>query len=314
MNETMNRRNALKLGATAVTTAFMPSHNSAGADDVTTGWIDCHSHVWTPDVASYPLAGTQTADDLAPHSFTPEELMAIAKPHGVSRVVLIQHTIYHGKDNRYLIDVIKRHSGTFSGVSWIEPADPNVKDVMDRLLTAGFRGCRIRPGDGGVERWRDSPGMNSMWSHGAEIGVAMCPLVDPEYLPEVIHMCQQHQDTTVVIDHFARIGIDGTIHRTDLDDLVRLAAYPKTHVKVSAYYALGKKQPPHTELVPMIKELYDAYGPERLMWGSDCPYQLTDPNTYASSINLIKEGIDFLSESDKEWLLRKTAQRVFFPA
>ena len=314
MLEVMNRRDALKLGAATVAATMATSQFSFGAQAVSSGWIDCHSHVWTPDVSKYPLAGTQTADDLKPRSFTPEELMAIAGPHGVTRVVLIQHTIYHGKDNQYLIDVIKSHPGKFSGVSWIEPADANVKGVMDQLLTAGFRGCRIRPGDGGVDRWRDSPGMNAMWSHGADIGVAMCPLVDPDYLPEVIHMCQQHQSTTVVIDHFARVGIDGTIRRPDLDNLVRLAAYPKTHVKVSAYYALGNKQPPHRELIPMIKELYDAFGPERLMWGSDCPYQLTKPNTYADSINLIKERIDFLTETDKAWLLRKAAERVFFPA
>ena len=309
---TINRRDLLKFGtATAAATLIAPRFSS-GADDLMSGYIDCHSHVWTPDVKAYPLQGQQTVADLQPRSFTPEELLAIASPHGVTRVVLIQHTIYHGMDNTYLIDTIKNHPGRFSGVSWIEPTNADVKGVMNRLLDSGFNGCRIRPGDGGVDRWRDSPGMNTMWAHGAEIGVAMCPLIDPDYLPEVLHMCRQHQETTVVVDHFARIGIDGTIRQTDLDNLLALAKFPKTHVKVSAYYALGEKQPPHKELIPMIRQLYDAFGPERLMWGSDCPYQLTEPNTYADSINLIKQGIDFLSEADREWLLKKTAEKVFF--
>jgi predicted TIM-barrel fold metal-dependent hydrolase len=83
-------------------------------------------------------------------------------------------------------------------------------------------------------------------------------------------------------------------------------------VKISAYYALGKKEPPHTELIPMISRLIDSFGVERLMWASDSPYQLVGENTYSDSIKLITERIDTLSDSDREWLLRKTAEKVFF--
>ncbi len=48
------------------------------------------------------------------------------------------------------------------------------------------------------------------------------------------------------------------------------------------------------------------------MWATDCPFQAVGGRTYQDSINLIKHGLDFLSEDDKEWLLRKTAQWVFF--
>jgi hypothetical protein len=48
------------------------------------------------------------------------------------------------------------------------------------------------------------------------------------------------------------------------------------------------------------------------MWASDSPYQLDGDNTYAASIALIRDRIDFLSASDREWLLKKTAERVYF--
>jgi predicted TIM-barrel fold metal-dependent hydrolase len=83
-------------------------------------------------------------------------------------------------------------------------------------------------------------------------------------------------------------------------------------VKVSAYYALGKKTAPYTDLGPMIKRLVDAYGPERLMWASDCPYQVQNGHKYADSIELIRSKLEFLSESDRAWILGKTAERVFF--
>ena len=79
-----------------------------------------------------------------------------------------------------------------------------------------------------------------------------------------------------------------------------------------AYYALGDKRPPYDYLTPMIRRLLDAYGPDRLMWASDAPYQMTNGNTYQASIDFVKQGLDFLSEADRRKLLRTTAERVFY--
>jgi predicted TIM-barrel fold metal-dependent hydrolase len=153
-----------------------------------------------------------------------------------------------------------------------------------------------------------------MWSTGAKTRQAMCCLIDAKEFPAVDKMCERHADTPVVIDHFARIGVDGELRDSDITNLCRLARHKHTAVKVSAFYALGKNQPPHLELVPMIKRIFEAFGPERLMWASDCPYQLQHGNSYTASIGLIRDRIDFLSDEDRQWLLRKTAERVFFYA
>lgn len=62
----------------------------------------------------------------------------------------------------------------------------------------------------------------------------------------------------------------------------------------------------------MIKRLYEAFGPQRLMWASDSPYQLQGGNNYRASISLIRDKLDFISAEDRQWLLAKTAERVFF--
>src|SRR5690606_13985158 len=109
--------------------------------------------------------------------------------------------------------------------------------------------------------------------------------------------------TRVVIDHFARIGMDGTIRPADLENLIRLADFPQLFVKTSAFYALGQKRPPYTDLGPMVRRLRDSFGAERLMWASDCPFQVQDEHTYAASLALIRDRLDFLTEEDKEWML-----------
>ena len=52
-----------------------------------------------------------------------------------------------------------------------------------------------------------------------------------------------------------RVGMSGEIHEADLAKLCRLARHKNTYVKVSAFYALGKKKAPYEDLGPMIRRL-----------------------------------------------------------
>ncbi|MFV0443079.1 MAG: amidohydrolase family protein [Planctomycetaceae bacterium] len=308
---TMPRRSFLQTAVAGGVLCLGSSGQAVAADD-DAGWIDAHSHIWSTNLGKYPLADGQTVEDLQPREFTAEQLIAMGKSQGVQRFVLIQHKPYHGLDNSILLDAIAAHSGVFSAVACVEAAGAAPQDDMRRLAARGVRGFRIRPGEGGHDHWRDSPGMRAMWKCAAETGLAMCPLINPEYLSEVAEMCQQYREANVVIDHFARIGMDGEVREADLKSLCDLARFPQTNVKISAYYALGKKAPPYLDLIPMIQRLSEAYGPSRLMWATDSPYQLTPPNTYAASLELVRDHLSFLSEDDCNQVLRGTAQRVFF--
>ena len=151
-----------------------------------------------------------------------------------------------------------------------------------------------------------------MWKHGAETGLAMCPLINPDALPVIDRMCRKFPRTTVVIDHMARVGTSGTIAEPDLRALCDLAKHRNVYVKISAFYAHGRKQPPYTDLLPTIKRLIDAYGARRLMWASDSPFQVEAPDTYEASVALIRDRLTGISAEDRQWLLKKTAESVFY--
>lgn len=273
-------------------------------------FIDAHSHIWTPDTAHYPLASGFRRANMEPASFTVEELQRLMKPAGVNRVVLIQMSFY-GHDNSYMLDTIKRFPGQFSGVAVINQDGMQPEAEMVRLKALGVRGFRIYPTNRPYERWTESEGLQKMFAKGGTENLAMCCLIDTNALPSLDQACTRHPETPVVIDHLCRIGVGGEIKEAEVKALCAMAKHKKVSVKVSAFYALGKKKPPYLDLAPMIKQVFDAFGPERLMWGTDCPYQVVD-QTYQESIDLIRKGLEFLSPSDKEWLLTKTAERVFF--
>ena len=281
--------------------------------------IDAHVHVWTPDLDHYPLAAGFAREDMRPASFTPEELFGHCRPSGVGRIVLIQMSFY-GLDNSYMLDMIKLHQGTFGGVAVINWNAPRPDQQMRVLWRRGVRGFRIFPGvwdNGRVHRtpemrdWLAAPGLARMFRAAADTGQSICGLINPPDLPALDAMCRRYPDAPVVIDHMCRIGADGQIRQRDVESLSAMARHKWVKVKVSAFYALGKKSPPYHDLVPMIRRLFDAFGPERLMWASDCPFQLVD-HSYEDSIQLVRDRLDFLSAADKDWLLRRTAEQTYF--
>jgi predicted TIM-barrel fold metal-dependent hydrolase len=309
----ISRRRVLQGGLATAAAVTMNASLSAAEETKPKQAIDAHVHVWTPDVKRYPLAAGYTVADMQPPSFTPEELLAQARPAGVGRVVLIQMSFY-GFDNTYMLEAIRDYPGIFSGVAVVDEHAAGVAATMHGLKKQGVRGFRIHPLKQPVEKWLSNAGMAEMWKVGASEGLAMCGLINPEALEPMDRMCERFPDTPVVIDHFARVGVDGQIRESDVANLCRLARHKNTYVKVSAYYALGKKAAPYTDLGPMIRRLVDAYSPARLMWATDCPYQVQNGHTYLDSIELIRSRLDFLSAEDRDWLLRKTAERVFFQA
>jgi predicted TIM-barrel fold metal-dependent hydrolase len=277
-------------------------------------FIDAHSHIWTPDVAHYPLSAGFTVADMQPRSFTAEELLATCRPAGVGRVNLIQMS-YYTFDNRYMLDMIKLYPDRFVGTAIVDPLGPDPGKTMRDLLRQGVRAFRIQPHYSKLPqaRWLEPEGYAAMFATAAQTGQALSCLIDPAGFPEIERMCRRFPDTAVIIDHLGRIGAgpDGAV--ADVDALRALARHPKIYVKVGAFYALGKKKPPYLDLVPLIEGVVQAFGARRCMWESDCPFQVVR-DRYADSLALVRDHLGSLSKDDRDWLLYRTAENTLFQA
>ena len=280
------------------------------------GCIDAHSHVWTDEVEKFPLRQGVKVENLRPPTFTAEQLLAVARPAGVDRVVLISHSPYYGYDNRYMVDRARRYPGVFRIVGAIDERPPDLAGRMKRAINDRIVAYRITPQMHADRtprpdpmKWLQGADMQKKWKIAADLGVAMCPLIQVKHLPTLEPMVKKFPRTTCVLDHVGRVDVG---QEKELKQLLALAKYPNVYVKVSAFYAKGNRKPPHTELIPMIKRCVGAFGPQRLMWASDCPYQLLKGNNFRDAIGLIKDRMPSLGASDKDWMLRKTAEKVFY--
>ncbi len=209
-------------------------------------YIDAHSHIWTPDTGHYPLAPGFRRANMEPPSFTVQELSGGAKPSGVNRVVLIQMSFY-GHDNSYICSMRSRCIQVrFSGGRRHRP-ECGLSRSRDAEIT-GTGGARLPDlskgyADRSLARRRRTAG--DVQSGGrAEPGYVL-PWSIPAALSALTKACQKFPDTPVVIDHLCRIGVSGReLNRPRSKALCDMAKQKNVTVKVSAFYAAGKRSRP----------------------------------------------------------------------
>lgn len=314
----VTRRDTVKAIAATLAGIALPgclASRSRQADAAGIDAIDAHAHIWSDELETYPLGPWATPADMKPPTFTAEQFLGLMRANGVGRAVLIQHAPLHGYDNSYILDCANARPDTFSAVAMINERTPNLKERLRDLRDEGARGIRIGPtkhADRTLNvdppNWLKAPGMIKLWQHAAELNVAICPLLSPPFLPSLDAMCAAHPQTTVVVDHFGRIEMGNPDHQRQL---AALAKHPNVFIKVSAFKNFGDMRAPYDDLAPLMRLVIDAFGPDRLMWGSDAPYQLMDGNNYADALALVREGLS-LSQAERSAILRGTAERLFF--
>ena len=86
----------------------------------------------------------------------------------------------------------------------------------------------------------------------------------------------------------------------DLDKLLAMARRPNVAVKASALPCYTTDPYPYRRLHPYIRRVYDAFGPQRMFWGSDMSRL---PCTYRQAITMFTEEMPWFSTDDLDWIM-----------
>jgi L-fuconolactonase len=265
--------------------------------------IDPHVHVWKHDPA-FPFA---PGANVPTREADPETLLSLMKANNVERTVIIQ-VIHYRWDNSYLASVLKKYPGTFQGVARVNPEDPAAPDHLSSLTEQGFRGVRLSPSGNATGDWFRGPLMPPLWKRAHDLKVPMTVLAPITRMPEVGLLLDRTPDLTVVIDHMADCPVD---QPAELEKLIALKRYPNLYIKLSHPWSLSKQPYPWKDVRPQIHRLYDAFGPQRLMWATDWPIIENSHAQYAQSLTLFRDEIPFFTAEDKSWILSKTIEKVW---
>ncbi len=235
--------------------------------------IDAHHHVWDLSVRDQPW----TADLPGLHrSFDLAELRPSVLAHGVDATVVVQ-TITVADETPELLALAAREPLVAGVVGWVDLTAPDVADRLAALRSrpGGHRLVGIRHQVQGEPdpRWLCRDDVRRGLAAVAAAGLAYDLLVVPPQLPAAIETVAALPELTFVLDHAGKPAIaSGGGLASWRSDIRALAALPNVAVKLSGLIT----EADHAtwtvdQLRPYARTLLDAFGADRVMFGSDWP-------------------------------------------
>ena len=278
--------------------------------------IDTHMHVWSMDAGRYPCNPPEPDYPCPQQDGSVETYLEEMKKHGVSRAVLVQERS-GGWNNAYISDCVRRFPKLFAGHGLIDPHDRDNAAVLEREITHnGLSGMRLSPIYHPPNRYPNNQWLNAaynypLWNRAEKLGAVFNVFIAPAQLPQLEDMVRRHPKVKVVVDHLGRPDILPAAPWVENDYLLKLARYPNVWVKFTELYTASKtKQYPYKDVHPFGRMVYDAFGPQRLLFGTGMVGK-TRRIPLADELRLIREDIPFFADRDKEWILGGNAEQIW---
>ena len=266
--------------------------------------IDTHVHYWEPDRPDRPWdkGGVNIGPPLAV-----EQLIADADAAGVGKIVQVTPTIM-GYDNRYGIECARRFPDRIVGVFVrFDPIGDDMPERLRRLIddpaVIGVRLTLIKPP---WDQWLAQRELEPFWEESARAGIPVA-VYAPHQARLLAQAAHRHPQLHMLVDHMTLSHHDAEPF-TNWSDVLELADEPNVWMKVSYLPEVAREPYPFTGMQRYFRELYDAFGSKRLMWGSNYPPSRAAAS-YKESVDFVR-SLPFLSENDKARIFAKNFLEV----
>jgi predicted TIM-barrel fold metal-dependent hydrolase len=266
--------------------------------------IDSCVHYWQPSLPDRPWS--PKGIDLGP-PWSVEAILAEAATAGVDQIVQVTPTIL-GEDNRYSLEGAERHPDRVAGVfGRFDPTQERMPARLDEFAQSPHMlGVRLWLMRDDQIAWLEDGTLDRLLDEATR-----CKLIVALYAPwrarELGQIVRKHPDALVLADHM-------TLRFSDDDpfahwpDVLALRDIPNLWIKASVFPEVARDPFPFTGVLPHVREMYEAFGPDRLIWGANFPPSAR-ACTYAQNVQFFRE-IPFIPEADKAKILSGTFENV----
>jgi len=276
--------------------------------------VDAHHHLWDPRAREYPwMAGPE----LAPirHPYTLEDLRRETAAAGIAHTVLVQ-TVSHEAETEEFLVTASASQGLIAGVvGWVDLTAPDVAGALDRLRAGRggdlLVGVRHQVEDESDLSWLARPAVRRGLRAVAAAGLAYDLLVRVPQLPLARSVAGELPDARLVLDHAAKPGVAGGSLDPWAGELAAIARLPNVVCKLSGLVTEARWDDWDADLMrPYADHLLAAFGPDRLMFGSDWPVcELAA--SYGQVRGLAEALLEGLSPAERDAVFRGTAARTY---
>jgi len=253
--------------------------------------VDAHHHFWRVDRGDYGWLSPELGEPLY-RDYLPADLAPLLRRAGVDRTVLVQAAPTEA-ETAFLLDLAGRTDFVAGVVGWLDLEDPAFEVKLDGWMKhPKFVGLRPMLQDLDDDAYILRPGAIAALRAVAERGVAFDFLTFPRHLGNVAEALEAVPTLRATIDHISKPDIASGAFEPWARDLARVAAFPGVHCKLSGMITEARHDAwSPGDLRPYVEHVLKAFGPERLMFGSDWPVCLL-AGSYAEAFNALRAVLD----------------------
>ena len=275
--------------------------------------VDTHVHVWEIDPPKYPVGPTAPSWNSYPDEpGTADELLSEMDAHDVDWTVLVQ-TSWSTWDNGYIADSVERFPDRFIGHGLIDPQDPNnAEQVRYWIKERGLVGFRFHPMYYPDEKILLTQQNGPMWEEIAALDAIIQFHLRAAFADQVAVIAQRYPHLRLILDHMGYPQVDA--EEAAFQPIVELARYDNVHLKLSDVAGRSQQAFPYADVHPFIEKLLSVFGAERTIWGTGYPGHHREKHNWpslAQELQLIREGLPFLTDNDQERILGGTAAQIW---
>jgi L-fuconolactonase len=274
--------------------------------------IDSHHHFWNYTPEAYDWIGSDMG--ILKRDFAPEDLTLATEEFGIEGVISVQARTDEA-ENAFLLDYAKSHDLVRGVVGWLDLTEPGVADKIARFAEDP-KAVGIREVLQGLDDREHC--LREDFNRGVSVlhdfGLAYDILIYADQLPAATQLADRHPAQTFILDHIAKpvigpAGVDPVWEQ----GIRALAEREQVFCKLSGMV---------TEVIPALEDwtpdllrswfdvVLDAFGPDRLMFGSDWPVCLLR-GEYADWVQCVDFWIKDLSPDEQKAILGATAARAY---
>ena len=271
--------------------------------------VDAHQHFWRINRGDY---GWLTPDQGALYrDYSPADLAPLLARYEIEETVLVQAAPTL-KETLYPLDVAHHTPFVVGVVGWVDLESPEAIDHIGALTDDSYLvGVRAMIQDIADPEWMLRESLEPVLEFLIDQQLAFDALVRPQHLPALGEFLDRYDELRVVIDHGAKPDIAGGMYADWAGQITALAnRNPNLFCKLSGL--INEAGPDWTvaTLKPYVERIIDAFGPERVLWGSDWPV-INAVATYDAWVAASGELLEGYSKPELAWMHGDTARHVY---
>jgi predicted TIM-barrel fold metal-dependent hydrolase len=258
--------------------------------------VDAQIHTWGTGLPSN-LSHWQVSH------FTTEEAVALMDEGGVNAAV-IHPPGWDPNSTEMAFKAVRDYPGRFAIMGSLPLDKPE-----SRGLIAGWRkqhgmlGLRYTFLHDPARKWLADGTIDWLWAEAEKAGVPVAALAT-DSLKELGKIAERHPGLKLTIDHLGGRGglttLKDAAAMTHIPELLALARLPNVAVKATGAPGYCSGDYPFTSMHPYLRQIYDAFGPNRMFWGTDISKM---PCSWAKCVSMFTEELPWLSQDDKRLIM-----------